>query len=63
MSERVEWSEVESLKQCIGWLRAEISGLKIESKWWEDKYMAELSARYRAIQYAAERGVYIPSDL
>ncbi len=63
MSERVEWSEVDSLRQRIRWMQAEIDGLKAESKWWEDKYMAELRARYRAIQYAAERGVYIPTDL
>lgn len=57
------WSEVTSLQHRVEWLRAEIAGLKAEGKWWEDKYMAELSARYRAIQYAAERGVYIPTDL
>lgn len=59
----MEWSEVAALEQRIAWLRNEIAGLKAEGKWWEDKYMAELSARYRAIQYAAERGVYIPTDL
>lgn len=63
MSERVEWSEVDSLRQRIRWMQAEIDGLKAEGKWWEGKYMAELRARYRAIQYAAERGTYIPSDL
>ena len=63
MSERVEWSEIDSLRQRIRWMQAEIDGLKAEGKWWEGKYMSELAARYRAIQYAAERGVYIPTDL
>ena len=63
MSAQEEWSEVNSLKQRIDWMQAEISSVKADGRWWEDRYMAELSARYRAIQYAADRGVYIPTDL
>jgi len=58
-----EWSEADSLRQRIRWMQAEIDGLRAESKWWEGKYMAALYARGRAIQHAAEHGVYIPTDL
>jgi hypothetical protein len=58
-----EWSEADSLRQRIRWMQAEIDGLRAEAKWWEGKYMAALSARGRAIQHAAERGVYIPLGL
>lgn len=60
---QAEWSEVDSLKQRIKWMQAEINSIKSESKWWEQKYMAELAARYRGIKYAADRGVHIPLDL
>lgn len=55
--------ELEQMRQRLALLEAELRGVTAEKKYWEDLWREELARRYRAMEWAAQRGLHIPGAI
>lgn len=51
--------QVIQLEQRLAHARQDLERLERERAWWEEKWRAELAARYRVLAQAMDRGVYL----